>query len=47
MYTAADRDALRLELLDDAANLTDERIDASVAAAVQRAQAAFGARLRG
>ena len=39
--------ALRLELLDDAANLTDERIDAAVAAAVQRAQAAFGARLRG
>ncbi len=39
--------ALRLELLDDAANLTDERIDAAVAAAVQRAQAACGARLRG
>jgi phenylalanyl-tRNA synthetase beta chain len=39
--------ALRLELLDDVANLTDERIDAAVAAAVQRAQAAFGARLRG
>jgi phenylalanyl-tRNA synthetase beta chain len=39
--------ALRLELLDDDANLTDERIDAAVAAAVQRAQAAFGARLRG
>jgi phenylalanyl-tRNA synthetase beta chain len=39
--------ALRLELLDDAANLTDERIDAAVAGAVQRAQAAFGARLRG
>ena len=39
--------ALRLELLDDAANLTDERIDAAVAAAVQRAQTAFGARLRG
>ena len=39
--------ALRLELLDDAANLTDERIDAAVSAAVQRAQAAFGARLRG
>ncbi len=39
--------ALRLELLDEAANLTDERIDAAVAAAVQRAQAAFGARLRG
>jgi phenylalanyl-tRNA synthetase beta chain len=38
--------ALRLELLDDRANLTDERIDAAVAAAVQRACAAFGARLR-
>jgi len=38
--------ALRLELLDDQANLTDERIDAAVAAAVQRAQQAFGARLR-
>jgi phenylalanyl-tRNA synthetase beta chain len=38
--------ALRLELLDDQANLTDERIDAAVAAAVQRACAAFGARLR-
>ncbi len=39
--------ALRLELRDDLANLTDERIDAVVAAAVQRAAAAFGARLRG
>ncbi len=39
--------ALRLELLDDQANLTDERIDAVIAAAVQRAQLAFGARLRG
>ena len=38
--------ALRLELLDDQANLTDERIEAAVAAAVQRAQAACGARLR-
>ena len=38
--------ALRLELLDDQVNLTDERIDAAVAAAVQRAQQAFGARLR-
>ena len=38
--------ALRLELLDDQANLTDERIDAAVAAAVQRAEQAFGARLR-
>jgi phenylalanyl-tRNA synthetase beta chain len=39
--------ALRLELLDEQANLTDERIDATVAAAVQRAQTAFAARLRG
>ncbi|HPO20863.1 MAG TPA: phenylalanine--tRNA ligase subunit beta, partial [Rubrivivax sp.] len=39
--------ALRLELLDDDANLTDERIDAAVAAAVQRAHASCGARLRG
>ena len=38
--------ALRLELLDDAATLTDERIDAAVAAAVARAADAFGARLR-
>ena len=39
--------ALRLELLDPAATLTDERIDAVVAAAVQRAGQALGARLRG
>ena len=39
--------ALRLELLDDQANLTDERIDAAVSAAVQRARSAFQARLRG
>ena len=40
--------AVRLELLDDAATLTDERIDAAVAAARGRAlRAAFGARLRG
>jgi phenylalanyl-tRNA synthetase beta chain len=38
--------AVRLEILDEHANLTDERIDAAVAAAVQRAHAAFGARLR-
>ena len=45
---AAERSlAVRLELLDDQATLTDERIDAIVAAAVARAQAAFGARLRG
>jgi phenylalanyl-tRNA synthetase beta chain len=39
--------ALRLELLDEQANLTDERIDTAVAAAVQRAHVAFAARLRG
>ena len=39
--------ALRLELRDDQSNLTDERIDAAVAAAVQRAMDGFGARLRG
>jgi phenylalanyl-tRNA synthetase beta chain len=39
--------AYRLELRDDQATLTDERIEAAVAAAVARAQAAFGARLRG
>lgn len=38
--------ALRLDLLDPAATLTDERIDAAVAAAVARAAAACGARLR-
>jgi phenylalanyl-tRNA synthetase beta chain len=38
--------ALRLTLRDDAATLTDERIDALVAAAVARAAAACGARLR-
>ena len=38
--------AVRLELLDSDANLTDERIDATVAAALARVQAAFGARLR-
>ena len=38
--------AVRLELLDDASTLTEERIDAAVAAAVARVQAAFGARLR-
>ncbi|MBL8329903.1 MAG: phenylalanine--tRNA ligase subunit beta [Rubrivivax sp.] len=38
--------AIRLELLDDEATLTDERIDAGVAAAVQRAGVACGARLR-
>jgi phenylalanyl-tRNA synthetase beta chain len=39
--------AVRLELLDDEATLTDERIDAAVAAALARAQAACSARLRG
>jgi phenylalanyl-tRNA synthetase beta chain len=38
--------ALRLNLLDPDATLTDERIDAAVAAAVARASAAVGARLR-
>jgi len=39
--------AYRLELRDDMATLTDERIEAAVAAAVARVQQAFGARLRG
>jgi phenylalanyl-tRNA synthetase beta chain len=39
--------AYRLELRDDAATLTDERIEAAVAAAVARAAREFGARLRG
>jgi phenylalanyl-tRNA synthetase beta chain len=39
--------ALRLEMLDEQANLTDERIDAAVASAVKRAQTMFAARLRG
>ena len=39
--------AVRLELLDADATLTDDRIEAAVAAAVARAQTAFGARLRG
>jgi len=38
--------AVRLEMLDDEATLTDERIDAAVAAALQRVGAACGARLR-
>ena len=38
--------AVRLELLDADATLTDERIEAAVQAAVARVQAAFGARLR-
>ena len=39
--------AVRLEFLDAAATLTEDRIDAGVAAAVVRASAAEGARLRG
>jgi phenylalanyl-tRNA synthetase beta chain len=38
--------AVRLELLDDEATLTDQRIDAAMAAAVARVAGAFGARLR-
>ena len=39
--------ALRLELLDDSNTLTDERIESAIQAAVSRAQAAHGVRLRG
>ena len=39
--------AVRLELLDPQATLTDERIDAALKAAVARAATAQGARLRG
>ena len=39
--------AVRLELLDAETTLTDQRIDVAVAAAVARATAAQGARLRG
>jgi phenylalanyl-tRNA synthetase beta chain len=39
--------AVRLELLDDEATLTDERIDAAVAAIVAAASSQLGARLRG
>ena len=38
--------AVRLELLDNEATLTDERIEAAVAAAVARVQSGLGARLR-
>jgi phenylalanyl-tRNA synthetase beta chain len=38
--------AVRLELLDEDATLTDERIEQAVAAAIARAAAACGARLR-
>ncbi|MCK6401214.1 MAG: phenylalanine--tRNA ligase subunit beta [Sphaerotilus natans subsp. sulfidivorans] len=39
--------AIRLELLDDEAPLTDERSDAAVKAAIEAARQAVGARLRG
>jgi phenylalanyl-tRNA synthetase beta chain len=39
--------AVRLELLDDQATLTDERIDAARLAAAARATERLGARLRG
>jgi len=38
--------AVRLELQDAGATLTDERIEAAVAAAVARVGSVFGARLR-
>ena len=47
-FSAGERSmAVRLELLDDATTLTEDRIDAAVAAAVARASAAQGAHLRG
>ena len=46
-FAAGERSlAVRLELLSDDATLTDEVIDAAVAAAIARATAAVGARLR-
>ncbi len=46
-FAAGERSlAVRLELLSDDATLTDEIIDAAVAAAIARASAACGARLR-
>jgi phenylalanyl-tRNA synthetase beta chain len=39
--------AFRIELRDDSATLTDERIDATVKATIDRVQARHGARLRG
>lgn len=46
-FAAGERSlAVRLELLSDDATLTDEIIDAAVAAAIARASAAVGARLR-
>jgi phenylalanyl-tRNA synthetase beta chain len=38
--------AVRLELLDDQATLSDERIEPVVAAVVERLKTRFGARLR-
>jgi phenylalanyl-tRNA synthetase beta chain len=38
--------AVRLELMDDAATLTDERIEAALQAARERALERVGARLR-
>jgi phenylalanyl-tRNA synthetase beta chain len=38
--------AVRLELMDDAATLTDERIEAALTAARERARERVGARLR-
>jgi len=38
--------AVRLELMDDAATLTDERIEATLRAARERALERVGARLR-
>ena len=47
-FSAGERSmAVRLELLDAATTLTEDRIDAAVAAAVARASAAQGAHLRG
>jgi phenylalanyl-tRNA synthetase beta chain len=39
--------AVRLELLDEAATLTDERIEQAVAAVIARLRADLGAKLRG
>ena len=39
--------AVRIELLDDVATLTDERIDAVMAGVVSRLASRLGARLRG
>jgi phenylalanyl-tRNA synthetase beta chain len=39
--------AVRIELLDEQATLTDERIEGAIGGVVARLQAAFGAKLRG